>query len=430
MSNEPVVPRKSDVTGVMIEPLREPFNGSVPIPGSKSITNRALVAALLADGTSTLRGALDADDTQAMVNVAKQLGAQVQIDGDVVSVDGTAGAVRANGSLDVRMSGTTARFATPLAARSTDPVTIDGAPEMRARPMRETAEALRSLGCDVDSDVLPMIVRGPFDGGVLHLAADVSSQFASGMLLAAPGVPQGLTVELEGAVVSQPYLDMTCDVMQAFGADVQRPSSRSYVVGTAPYQAADYRIEPDASAASYFFAAAAVTESRVRVEGLHRGAMQGDVRFVDVLAQMGAEVRWHDDAVEVRGTGELRGVEVDMAHISDTAQTLAAIAPFAQGPTRVTGIGFIRRKETDRIAAVVTELQRLGINAAEEADGFAITPGAIRPATVRTYSDHRMAMSFAITGLKAPGVTIQDPSCVNKTFPGFWQTLDTVRGGA
>jgi 3-phosphoshikimate 1-carboxyvinyltransferase len=269
-----------------------------------------------------------------------------------------------------------------------------------------------------------LTVHGGFDGGAIAVSADASSQFASGLLLAAPGTTRGLELVLEGDVVSRPYLDMTCAVMRAFGAEVDQPDPRRFSVAAGlGYTGSDYRIEPDASAASYFFAAAAVSGGRVRIEGLGRNALQGDVGFVDVLARMGAEVDVGDDAIEVRGTGTLQGIEVDMSHISDTAQTLAAIAPFASGPVRVTGIGFIRRKETDRIGAVVAELQRMGVEAVEEADGFAISPGAPQPSVVQTYSDHRMAMSFAITGLIAPGIEIADPGCVHKTFPTFWDVL-------
>ena len=215
--------------------------------------------------------------------------------------------------------------------------------------------------------------------------------------------------------------------MRSFGAQVDQPSANRFVIAAnAGYQAASYVIEPDASAASYFFAAAAVSGGRVRIEGLGQDALQGDVGFVEVLDQMGANVTVSQDFIEVQGTGSLRGVDVDMSQISDTAQTLAAIAPFADGPVRVSGIGFIRKKETDRVGAVVTELQRMGIDAVEEDDGFLIQPGAPQPATIETYHDHRMAMSFAITGLMAPGIEIADPGCVDKTFPTYWDVLQTL----
>ena len=419
------------VADMLIEPLGHAVDADVVIPGSKSITNRALVAAALADGVSELRGVLDADDTQAMLGVVQALGAGVeQLDSaDAYAITGVGGQLAPGPKeIDVRMSGTTARFATPLAARGTGIYILDGAPEMRARPMAETVEALRSLGVTIAPDTLPITLRGGFDGGALTLGASVSSQFASGMLLAAPGTSQGLDLELEGEVVSRPYLDMTCAVMRSFGAVVEQPSPNRFVVAANHgYTAANYLIEPDASAASYFFAAAAVTGGRIKIDGLGSDALQGDVDFVKILADMGADVTITADSIQVQGTGTLRGIDVDMSQVSDTAQTLAAIAPFADGPVRVTGIDFIRKKETDRVAAVVTELKRMGIDAVEEEDGFLIQPGTPQPATIETYHDHRMAMSFAITGLMAPGITIADPGCVEKTFPTYWDVLATLR---
>lgn len=416
---------------MLIETLGRPVDADVVVPGSKSITNRALICATLAKGVSTLSGVLDADDTQAMLGVAEALGAGVTrgIRPDVYEIIGTDGVLTPGPlALDVRQSGTTARFATPLAARGQGPYVIDGDEQMRARPMGESATALRSLRVGVEGDTLPLTVGGGLTGGELTLAADESSQFASGMLLAAPGTPDGLRLTLDGQVVSRPYLDMTVAVMRAFGAEIELPSPNLFVVVPGRgYAGTDYRIEPDASAASYFFAIAAVTGGRVRIEGLGTGSLQGDVAFVDVLAQMGCEVDKGTDAIEVRGPDRLRGVDVDMSQISDTAPTLAAIAPFAEGPTRVTGIGFIRTKETDRIAAPVTELRRMGIDAVEEDDGFLIRPGAPQPATIETYRDHRMAMSFAVTGLVAEGIDVADPACVDKTFPTYWQVLDTLR---
>ncbi len=416
---------------VLIEPLGRPIDADVVVPGSKSVTNRALICAVLAEGPSQLTGVLDADDTQAMLGVATAVGAEVtQGDTpDAYTVVGTGGVLRPGPvSLDVRMSGTTARFATPLAARGTGAYLVDGAPEMRARPMGESAASLRSVGVGVEGDTLPLTVRGGFTGGSLTLAADVSSQFASGMLLAAPGTKNGLHLTLEGDVVSRPYLDMTVEVMRSFGAEVEQPSPNEFIVAPGRgYVGTEYRIEPDASAASYFFALAAVTGGRVRIDGLGTESLQGDVDFVDVLAEMGADVDKGTDSIEVRGPDQLRGVDVDMSQISDTAQTLAAIAPFADGPTRITGIGFIRHKETDRVAAPVTELRRMGIDAVEEDDGFVIQPGQPQPATIETYHDHRMAMSFAITGLMTPGIDIADPGCVNKTFPTYWDVLESLR---
>jgi len=237
-----------------------------------------------------------------------------------------------------------------------------------------------------------------------------------------------LTIHRAGVAVSRPYLEMTTAVMRRFGGQITKPDPATFVVASTGYRPTDYAIEPDASSASYFFAAAAITGGRVRVDGLGTDSLQGDLAFVDVLERMGAEVERGSDFTEVRGTGVLHGVAVDMSDLSDTAQTLAAVAVFADSPTEVTGIGFIRRKETDRIAAVVTELGRCGIDVTETDDGFRIVPGEPHPATIQTYDDHRMAMSFALVGLRVSGIRIADPGCVAKTFPGYWDEFDRLRG--
>jgi 3-phosphoshikimate 1-carboxyvinyltransferase len=281
---------------------------------------------------------------------------------------------------------------------------------------------------------LPVIVQGRFDRlqGDSHevdqvtVAGDASSQFLSGLLLVGPALPAGLHLRLNRGLVSRPYVDMTVAVMRSFGADVDEVSS-GWTVAPTGYQPTEYQIEPDASAASYFFAAAAICGGRVTVDGLSSRSLQGDLGFVDVLEQMGCTVERGPDRTTVHSDGVLNGVDVDMGNLSDTAQTLAAVAVFAASPTRVRGIGFIRHKETDRVGNVVAELRRCGIQADEEPDGFVIHPGKPTPATVRTYDDHRMAMSFALLGLRAPGITIADPECVAKTFPGYWTALDGLR---
>ena len=422
----------------LIEPFRGRLDAVVRPPGSKSLTNRALVCAALAEGTTELTGALYADDTEAMLHCVHGLGAGVQLDraNQRVVVTGVAGSPAGEGALlDARQSGTTSRFVMPMAALGRSTVVLDGAPQLRTRPMGELIDALESLGAEVaplgEEGHLPVQIEGAgLRGGAISVRGDVSSQFLSGLLLSAPCMDEGLRVEVTTELVSVPYVRMTVAVMEAFGAEVHvADDHRRISVAPTGYRSVErHRIEPDASAASYFFAAAALLRGRVRVEGLGRGALQGDVAFVDVLERMGARVDRQDDAIEVRGTGVLHGVEVDMSDISDTAQTLAAIAPFADSPTTISGIGFIRAKETDRIAAMVTELQRLGIDAEELPDGLVVRPGEPQPALVHTYDDHRMAMSFALVGLRAPGVRIADPGCVAKTYPGYWDDLASLRG--
>ena len=422
-----------------IEPLEGPVDATVALPGSKSVTNRALVCAALAEGRSVLDGVLFADDTEAMVSSLAALG--IEIDADwvaaTIAVEGTGGTLPPGpATADARMSGTTARFVAPLLALGTGDYRLTGHPQLRARPMAPAFAALRELGVAIDDTeapgFLPATIRatGGLPGGRLRVPGHLSSQFLSGLLMAAPAMRQGLFVELTTELVSKPYIDLTAAVMHDFGVDVGRQGGGSqFVVPRARYRATQLRVEPDASAASYFFAAAAILGGRVRVEGLGRGTVQGDLRFVDVLGRMGCDVELGRGFTEVRSTGELKGISVDMRELSDTAPTLAVVAAFASSPTKVTGIGFIRRKETDRIAAVVAELGRCGVDAVEELDGFTITPppGGPTPARIETYDDHRMAMSFAVLGLRVPGTVILEPACVAKTFPGYFEALDGLR---
>jgi 3-phosphoshikimate 1-carboxyvinyltransferase len=414
------------VNALAVEPLAAAPDATVVLPGSKSLTNRALVAAALADGTSRLEGALLADDTEAMVEGVRALGAVVGRDADALVVEG---GPRPPGpvAVDARLSGTTARFLLPVLGLGEGPASLDGGPPLRSRPLEPLLDALRSLGAAVDGDALPVTVRGPMHGGTARLPGDVSSQFVSGLLLAGPCLAGGLRVEPTTPLVSTPYVAMTAAVMAAFGAGVRRDGD-AWIVPQGRYRAATYAVEPDASAASYFFAAAVLTGGRVTVPGLGRGSLQGDLAFVDVLERMGAVVQREDDRTTVAAGPGLHGVDVDLSELSDTAQTLAAVAVFADSPTRVRGIAFARAKETDRLAAVVRELRRVGVAAEETDDGFLVHPGTPQPAVVETYDDHRMAMSFALLGLRVPGIAIADPGCVAKTFPGFWDALEGLRG--
>lgn len=410
--------------------LDSPPDATIELPGSKSITNRALVVAALAAGDTTIRGALIADDTLAMIDGLRALGIDVQVDGTDVTVEGCGGELPGSvAAVDARQSGTTARFLAPVVALGAASVVIDGDPQLRGRPMQEQIEALRRLGATVEelgsAGHLPLRVTGPLRNGSIALAADESSQFLSGLLLA--GAVSGLDARLTTDVVSRPYLDMTATVMRAFGATVSADDGTSWTVGGGYRSPGEYRVEPDASAASYFLAAAAITGGRVRVEGLGRSSMQGDVAFADVLADMGALVEVGPDHIEVRGA-ELRGIEVDLRHISDTAPTLAVAAAFATGPTVITGIGFVKGKESDRIGAPVRELRRAGVDAEEIDGGVVVRPaGPVAAATFDTYDDHRMAMAFSLIGLVVEGVAVRDPGCVAKTFPGFFAALDRLR---
>jgi len=420
-----------------IVPYTHPVDATVQVVGSKSYTNRALIIAALARGESLLTGALFSDDTLYMAESLRQLGVAVEADerAYTLSVRGLAGRVEAaSARAFVGNSGTTARFLPPVMALGPGVYEIDGVPRMRERPIEPLIDSLSALGVRVEALAKPgcfplRIHGGTLTGGAVAVSGSASSQYASGLMMAAPAMPRGLVLELEGELVSRPYLEMTAQAMRDFGARVTRKGERTFVIEHGSYEARTYAVEPDASAASYFFAAAAITGGRVRVEGLGTRSLQGDRNLVRILAQMGCSLREGEDFTELSGpaAGQLVGVDVDMAELSDVAQTLAVVAPFARTPTRVTGIGFIRKKETDRVGAVVRELNKLGIAAVEEADGFVVPPGTPQPGAVDTYDDHRMAMSFALLGLVRAGIVINDPGCVSKTFPTYFDVLETLR---
>ena len=416
-----------------VEPLAAPPNVTVRVPGSRSFTNRALVAAALADGTSRIEGALTADDTEAMADNLARLRIPVVADpeAETIEVEGTAGRLpEGSFELDARLSGTTSRFLLPLLALGPGRYRLDGHEPLRTRPMGSTIDALRELGAEVLEEGatghLPVTVGGPVLGGSVEVSGDVSSQFLSGLLLAAPAMPRGLRVTLTTELVARPFVEMTLETMEAFGARVG-VAGESFSVAPAGYQATTYAIEPDAGAAGYFFAAAAITGGRVVVEGLHRRSRQGDLRLLDVLASMGADVSETASGLAVSGPARLRGGTFDLSAMPDTAPTVAALAPFASDEVRVTGVGFIRGHESDRIASIVGELRRCGVDAEEEAEGFVIRPGPVAPADLETHDDHRLAMGFALMGLVAPGIRIADPEVVGKTFPTYFRALDQLR---
>lgn len=411
-----------------------PVRGAIRPPGSKSITNRALVCAALAAGRSTLTGALDSEDTRVMIESLGRLGLEVEHDRDAatVRVAGCAGRLPSGGAeLYVANSGTTVRFLTAMVTLGQGSFRLDGTPRMRERPIQDLLDALAQLGGKARSETgdgcPPVVVEAAgLPGGRATVAGNISSQFLSGLLLAAPCAAAPVELTIDGPLVSKPYIRMTLAVMRAFGAEVEANDLANFRIDRPRgYRAQTYAIEPDASAASYFFAAAAITAGRVTVEGLCRESLQGDVAFCDCLEKMGCRVEYGADSITVTGA-PLKGIDVDMNAISDTVQTLGAVALVAEGPTRITGVGHIRHKETDRIAALTTELRKLGATVEPRGDGLEIVPGRLRPAVIDTYDDHRMAMSLALAGLVAPGVVIRDPGCTAKTYPGFFDDLDRL----
>ena len=424
------------MSSIEIQPVNNPIVGSIRPPGSKSLTNRALIVAALATGTSKLTGVLDSVDTRVMVKALGELGIGVEADFDnqTITVEGGQGRIPAqNASLWCENSGTSIRFLTALCAIGNGEYHLDGNERMRERPIAPLIDALQQAGidavCDLGNDCPPVTVHtSGIKSDTIEVAGSISSQYLSGLLMIAPAAGRELTIKVSGELVSRPYIDMTLEVMRSFGSKIDEPENNQFRIAPTEYQAREYGVEPDASAASYFFAAAAITGGSVTVDGLHLYALQGDVLFVEALAQMGCEAEWNDHSVTVHGK-ELHGIDVDMNQISDTAQTLACVAPFASGPTRIRNIAHNRVKETDRITAVVDELKRAGIQAEEHEDGMTIHPGTPQPATIQTYDDHRMAMSFALLGLKAPGIHIADPQCTSKTYPNFFEDLEALCRG-
>lgn len=422
---------------IILEPSG-PVQATVRPPGSKSITNRALACAALARGPSTLTGVLDSEDTQVMLEGLRKLGLELTHDAArcEVRITGCSGNLPAAGAdLFVGNSGTTVRFLTALVALGHGRFRLDGVPRMRERPIADLLAALNALGVSARSETgngcPPVVVDAAgLAGGKARIRGDVSSQFLSGLLLASPYAAAPLEIEVAGELVSIPYVEMTLAVMRAFGAKIEAgatpPTFR--VSNVDRYAGRVYNIEPDASAASYFFGAAAVTGGDVTVQGLSRVSLQGDVGFCDCLARMGCEIHWQPNSIRVVGR-PLRGIEVDMNAISDTAQTLAVVALFAEGPTTIRGVAHIRHKETDRIGDLARELRKLGAEVEEFSDGLRITPRPLHAAALDTYRDHRMAMSFALAGLRLPGVEIRDPGCVAKTYPRFFDDLRTAIGG-
>ena len=408
-----------------------PLRARIRPPGSKSITNRALICAALAEGESLLTGALESDDTRVMIEGLGQLGLAVQQDCRLKTIHVTGCGGRppaATADLWLGNSGTSVRFLTALATLGHGTYRIDGTPRMRQRPIQDLLDALGQLGADArsehDNGCPPVVLRAAgLPGGWAEVAGNISSQFLSGLLMAAPCAQNPVELSVRGELVSKPYVAMTLRVMSFFGAAVSPGGGPPFrIAGGRPYRSRICAIEPDASAASYFFAAAAIAGGSVIVEGLTRRSIQGDVAFCDCLQKMGCEVHEEDSAITVTG-GPLHGIEIDMNAISDTVQTLAAVALFADGPTTITHVGHIRHKETDRIAALATELRKLGVAVEERGDGLRITPGRLHGAELDTYDDHRMAMSLALVGLAVPGVVIRDPACTAKTYPQFFEDL-------
>jgi 3-phosphoshikimate 1-carboxyvinyltransferase len=429
---------------LQIKPLKHPLNVTVRVPGSKSLTNRALLIAALANGTTRLTNALFSDDSKYFANALKTLGFDVQLDetNHEVTVTGLGGKIPAKkAELFIGNAGTAARFLSAFLTLGNGEYILDGEPRMRERPIGDLVDALHQLGVEIDPlstrerdgvrEICPPVeifAKG-LPGGKTKIAGNISSQFLSALLMVAPYAQSPIEIELTTDLNSKPYVDMTISIMKEFGVEIERRDYSQFTIQPTFYSPlSTYAIESDASAASYFFAAPALCGGTVRVENISPNSKQGDIAFLDVLQQMGCVVTESDNSITIHRPSSIVGIDVDMRDIPDTSQTLAVIAPFASSPTRIRGIASARVKETDRVSATCNELKRLGVQVDEHEDGMTIYPcQTFQPADIQTYNDHRMAMSFALIGLRFDGVTIENPSCVSKTFPNYFEVLETLR---
>jgi len=417
-----------------------PVHVRVRAPPSKSYTHRALIIAALADGISTIKGQLDADDTRITARALAALGVRIVWEQGLITVYGTGGRLHAPGSaIDIGDSGTSMRLLTAVCLLADGPVTITGSARMQERPIGPLVDALNNAGATIsylhNRGCPPLIIDGTLEGGEIHADGSVSSQFISSLLIAAPYAKKNGSISLIGPVVSEPYIRITTGMMSLFGVTPELiekspltwriPSGRRYIPGS-------YTVEGDYSSSSYWFALAAVTRGNVTVEGLNQDSDQGDRRLLDILKQMGCTITWNhvdetsESTVTVSCNGSLSGVDVDMADCPDVVQTLAVVAATAETPTRITGIHHLRAKESDRIAAIVNGLKALGIRCEAGDDEIMITPGKLTEGIIHPERDHRTAMSFAILGTAIGNVTILDAGCVTKSYPDFWEEFRTV----
>ncbi|MEK6983299.1 MAG: 3-phosphoshikimate 1-carboxyvinyltransferase [Nanoarchaeota archaeon] len=400
-------------------------NGVIEAPPSKSYTQRAMLIASLASGKSVLKNPLFSDDTKYMISALRQFGVKIEKRSDCLVVHGTDGCLlQPKNKIFVGNAGTAMRFTTTLASLPKGETIVTGDKRMRQRPIQDLIDALRQLGvkCESNDGFPPVkIYGGSFIGGIIKLKSEISSQFLTSLLMCAPYARKDIVVEVTDGLVSKPYIDITLDVMKNFGVNVKNLDYKKFVINNnKKYKARNYKIEGDASNASYFFAAAAITKGKVRVKNINPKSKQGDLRFIQILKRMGCSVKNGNDFVEVRGHS-LRSVDVDMNELPDVVPTLAVTSLFADSTTTIRNAANLRFKETDRLKALAFELRKIGANVEELRDGLKIKRRKLSRAIIETYKDHRMAMSFAVAGLAINGVKIKNPNCVNKSFPDFWE---------
>lgn len=421
---------------IEIIPPKRPVLGTVSIGGSKSYSNRALVMAALARGKSTLTSLSTSDDSVVLIDALKQLGVIITtIDETTVEVEGNGGHFGEKSvSINVGRAGTAMRFLCGLSSLVPGTIELDGSSRMRERPMSDLIAALRSLEvgviCNGKEGFPPLTIQGnPHMMSEVSISGKVSSQFITSLLLIAPALSGGMKINIHKEQISKSYIDMTIDGMKSFGVEVSNDNYQSYTVAPlSTYKATSYRIEGDASGASYLFGVAAVTGGEVTVENINPHSAQGDIHFVDILERMGCKVTKNDkrNAITVAGPKKLKAVSVDMTLMPDTAQTLAVVAAFAEGTTHITGLSTLRVKETDRIAALMRELSNTGVVASCSADSIAVKGGRPHGSLIHTYKDHRMALAFSIMGAVVKGIQIEDPTVVSKSFPDYWEKVQVL----
>lgn len=404
------------------------------VPGSKSITNRALLIAALAEGTSHLKGALFSDDSKYFLESLQNLGFEAEgcEKTEDITITGLGGKIpKKKAEIYVGSAGTAARFLTAMLGLSDGEYRIEASEQMQKRPMQSLFTALLSLGakmeCHGKEGFLPITVGNPrITRTEVTIDIEKSSQFLSALLIASPLFEQGLKVRVVGNH-GMAYIEMTIKMMAQFGVHVSRPEPRTFLIAPGQkYHAMEYQIEPDISAACYFYAMAPLLGKEVQVKNVHTPSLQGDIAFLSVLQKMGAELKEAPEGIIMKGTGDFHGVHADLSACSDQTMTLAAIAPFADSETRITGISHIRFQESNRLLAVKTELGRMGICCEEIENGLCIQPGIPKPTEIETYEDHRIAMGFSLTGLRADGITIKNPGCCAKTFAHYFDELERV----
>ena len=416
---------------IEIVPIKE-LNVNITVPGSKYIANRVLLICALAEGTSILKNVPENDDINNVISALKKFGVEIKKENNTLIINGSGGKLKLpENEINVGDSGTLLRFVTGFASLVKGKTKIIGSKRIQQRPIKDLLDSLKVLGIESESlneGYSPVIVNGGYlKGGKTIIKGDISSQFISSLLLIAPYAENDIEIIVESDLVSKNYVDLTISLMEESGIKVERKNYEKFIIkSNQKYKAKEYTIPCDWSSASYFLAAAAIVPGVARINGLDMGSKQGESKFYCVLEQMGCTIKKGNNWLEVKGTPNLKSIDIDMGSMPDTVQTLVAVAVFSEGTTKIKNISNLKFKESDRIKDTATELRKLGLEVETKEDELTIIPSKITPTVIDPYNDHRMAMSFALVGLKIPGIEIKNPGCVNKSFPEFWKKLKEI----